>query len=197
MSRVLGMALALVLAAAALYGMQHSTPGYGDITSPIAIDGKAGERVEEDTFAFGVARAHLARSLRTENFGKVKEYTTSGVWLLVEGAGVAKVESLTLTSAEWLGPTGIRYALSQRFSNQPGYLVNERLDPGLPTPLLLAFEVPEKEVAGGRLLLARSALIPLDEQLRIDIAGVLPNSVSPSLTILRSEGDIRWAIRRE
>ncbi|MBB2974221.1 hypothetical protein [Mesorhizobium sp. RMAD-H1] len=189
--------LLLALGAAILYGMQHATPGYGDITSPIVIEGEAGKRVDGSAYAFGLANVHVARSVKTESFGRTREYTTSGVWLILEGAAVAKKESLALTSAEWLGPSGIRYAMSQRLSIASGLLNTERLQPGLPKPVLLAFEVPEKEIAGGQLLIARSRIIPLDEEFRIDPGKALPVSASPSLTILRGNGTNSWTIRAE
>ena len=99
------------------------------------------------------SRAHL----KTEASAVPSTYTTSGVWVLLEAAAEASRESLTLTSAEWRGPSGVRYTLSQRFSTMPGMLPAERLEPGLPKPVLMAFEVPESELAGGTLLVAPSA----------------------------------------
>jgi hypothetical protein len=123
--------------------MQHTTPYYGEITSPIVVEGNAGERLDADDFALGIVNVHLARTLKTESFGQQRSFTTSGVWVVVEGAAEAKAESLTLMSAAWLGPNGVRYELGQRLSSLPGMLPGERLEPGLPKPVLMAFEVPE------------------------------------------------------
>ncbi|KQW61596.1 MULTISPECIES: hypothetical protein [unclassified Ensifer] len=186
--------LLLGLGALVLYAMQHNTPGYGDITSPIAIRGKAGERVESHAFAYGAANVHLARALKTESFGRVRDYSSSGVWLVIEGAAVAKKESLTLLSAGWLSPSGIRYALSQRFSTMRGYLPTERLEPGLPKPVLVAFELPETAISGGRLLIARSGLTPLGEELWIALDQKAPLEIKPSITLARGSGSMPWTL---
>ncbi|KOF17445.1 hypothetical protein AC244_17570 [Ensifer adhaerens] len=192
---VLRSILLLGLGALVLFVMQHNTPGYGDITSPIAIRGKAGERVEGHAFAYGAANVHLARVVKTESFGRVRDYSSSGVWLIIEGAAVAKKESLTLLSAEWLSPGGIRYALSQRFSTmRGGYLPTERLEPGLPKPVLIAFELPETAIKGGRLLIARSALTPLGEELWIDLDQKAQLEIKPSITLARGSGSMPWTL---
>ncbi|MDK1374345.1 MULTISPECIES: hypothetical protein [unclassified Sinorhizobium] len=189
--------LTLLPAVAVLYVMQQNTPGYGEITSPIVIQGKAGERVEGRDFAFAAGNIHLARAVKTQSFGSVREYTTSGVWVLVEGAAVAKRESLTLMSAEWRAPSGVRYALSERFSTLRGYLPTERLEPGLPRPVLLAFEMPEAEVRGGTLLVARSALIPLGEELWIDVGEKNPTDIHPSVALERGSSTMPWILKVE
>ncbi|WP_457580191.1 hypothetical protein [Ensifer canadensis] len=186
--------LLLGFGALMLYAMQHNTPGYGDITSPIAIRGKAGERVETHAFAYGAANVHLARAVKTESFGRVRDYSSSGVWLIIEGAAVAKNESLTLLAAEWLSPSGIRYALSQRFSTMRGYLPTERLEPGLPKPVLVAFELPETAIRGGRLIIARSGLTPLGEELWIEFEQKAPLEIKSSITLARGSGSTPWTL---
>ncbi len=183
-----------VCAIAALYAMRSSTPGYGDITAPIAVRGAVGERVESRDFAFGAANVHLARQVRVESFGRIKEYSTSGIWLIIEGAAVAKTETMTLTSAEWLAGNGLRYELSQRFSTVPGYLPTERLEPGLPRPVLLAFELPEAAVDKGTLLVARSLVMPLAEELWITLGDKPPTDIKPSVTIARGSSGTPWTL---
>ena len=104
----------VALAAAVLYGMQRSTPGYGEITSPRPVAGQLGQRLEARAFAIDIAKVQLARTVATRSAGRDGTFTTSGVWVLVEGTAEARSESLTLLSAEWLGPNGVRYAMSQR-----------------------------------------------------------------------------------
>ncbi|MEI3851156.1 MULTISPECIES: hypothetical protein [Ensifer] len=182
------------LAIAVLCAMRNSTPGYGDITAPVAIRGAVGERVETQDFAFGAANVHLARQVKVESFGRVKDYSTSGVWLIIEGAAVAKTETMTLTSAEWLAGNGLRYKLSQRFSTVPGYLPTERLEPGLPRPVLLAFELPEVAVDEGTLLVARSLVMPLAQELSIALGDRKPTDIKPSVTIARSGSGTPWTL---
>lgn len=188
-----GVALAAVL----LYGMQHTTPGYGEITSPRPVAGKLGNRVDARAFTVGIAKVQLARTITTRGAARNQTFTTSGVWVVVEGAAEARNASLTLLSAEWLGPNGVRYAMSQRLSSLPGMLPGQRLEPGLPAPVLMVFEVPESQVAGGTLLIARSAWTPLEEQARIEMAGVKPDDVRSGLVLARGQGAVPWTLSAE
>lgn len=197
MSRIVRSLVAVAITAAALYGMQHTTPGYGEITSPIAVAGKQGKRVATNAFTIGVANVHLARTVTTKRIGRTQTFTTSGVWVLVEGAAEARSESLTLMSAQWLGPNGVRYALSQRLSSVPGILPSERLEPGLPRPVLMAFEIPEGQVSGGTLLIARTAWSSLEEEVRIEMTDVRPDNIKPALVLARSEGAVPWTLSSE
>jgi hypothetical protein len=189
--------VAVGFAAAVLYGLQHTTPGYGEITSPIPVGGKLGHRVDASAFTIGIAKVHLARSVSAKSASRTSTFTTSGVWVLVEGAAEARSESLTLMSAEWLGANGVRYALSQRLSTLPGMLPAQRLEPGLPRPVLMAFEIPESQVSGGTLLIARSAWAPLDEQARIEMTGVRADEVRSTLVLGRGGGAVPWTLSAE
>ena len=197
MSSIVRSFVAVAITAAALYGLQHTTPGYGEITSPIAVAGKLGKRVAANAFTIGVANVHLARTVTTKRVGRTQTFTSSGVWVLVEGAAEARSESLTLMSAQWLGPNGVRYALSQRLSSVPGILPSERLEPGLPRPVLMAFEIPESQVSGGTLLIARTAWSSLEEEVRIEMTDVRPDDIKPALVLARSEGAVPWTLRSE
>jgi len=189
--------VAVAITAAVLYGLQRTTPGYGEITSPIAVTGKLGERIAASAFAIGIVKVHLARTVTTKSVGRTQTFTSSGVWVLVEGAAEARSESLTLTSAQWLGPNGVRYALSQRFSTVPGILPSERLEPGLARPVLMAFEIPEGQVSGGTLLIARTAWSSLEEEVRIEMTAVRPDDIRPALVLARGEGAVPWTLRSE
>jgi len=187
----------VALAAAVLYGMQRTTPGYSEITAPRPVAGKLGHRLEARAFAIDIAKVQLARTVAAKGAARNSTFTTSGVWVLVEGTAEAKTESLTLLSAEWLGPNGVRYAMTQRLSSVPGMLPGQRLEPGLPTPVLMAFEIPEGQVAGGTLLIARSAWAPLAEQARIEMAGVKPVDIRPGLVLARGQGRVPWTLSAE
>lgn len=187
----------VALAAVVLYGMQHTTPGYGEITSPRPVAGKLGHRVEARAFTIGVAKVQLARTITTRGMARNQTFTTSGVWAVVEGAAEARTESLSLLSAEWLGPNGVRYAMSQRLPSLPGLLSGQRLEPGLLAPVLMVFEVPESQVAGGTLLIARSAWTPLEEQARIEMAGVKPDDIRAGLVLARGQGIVPWTLSAE
>ncbi|RUM98928.1 hypothetical protein EET67_04595 [Pseudaminobacter arsenicus] len=177
--------------------MQRTTPLYSEITSLVPAYGEQGKRIDARAFAFAVVNVHLARMVRTESFGRTQDFTTSGVWVLIEGAAEAKRESLTLTTANWLGPSGISYALSQRFSILPGLLPNQRLEPGLPKPVLLAFEVPESEVSGATLLVPRNYMTPLDEEIRMPVTNIDTNAIHAAITLKRSTVGLPWILETE
>jgi hypothetical protein len=188
---------AVLLAAAMLYGMQRTTPLYSDIVSPVPVPGSQGERVDTSAFAIGIADVHLARKITASSFGRTRTYTTSGVWVIIEAAAAAKEESLSLTSAKWLGPNGVRHALSQRFSAMPGMLGSERLEPGIPRPMLMAFEVPESQLSGATLLVARSALTPLAEEAWIEMTDVRAQDIRPVVTLGRGNRGQPWTLEAE
>ncbi|MNW11319.1 hypothetical protein D3C71_2087450 [compost metagenome] len=76
----------------------------------------------------------------------------------------------------------------------PGYLPTERLEPGLPRPVLLAFELPEAAVDQGTLLVARSRVSPLAEELSIALGDKKPAEIKPSVTIARSGSGAPWTL---
>jgi hypothetical protein len=177
----------LVGAAAILYGLQRTTPGYGEITSPVRVVGEMGKRVDTSAFSIDVTKVQFARTMTSKGIGRAGTFTTSGVWVLVEGVAEARSESLTLMSADWLGPNGVRYALTQRLSTVPGMLPSQRLEPGLPVPVLMVFEVPEGQVMGGTLLVARSPWAPLEEQVRIEMKNVGSGGIHHSALLTRGD----------
>lgn len=186
--------VAVLAAAAVLYGMQRTTPLYSDITAPIAVPGIQGERVDTEGFAIGVANVTLARRIAFASFGSTQTYSTSGVWIIVEAAAEAKQESVALASAQWLGRNGARYMLSQRLSMAPGFLGSERLEPGIPRPVLMIFEVPESQVSGGTLLIAQTALMPLLEEASIDMRNVDPGIIRPEMLLGRGNSQLPWTL---
>lgn len=194
--RIAGIA-GVALAVAILYGMQRTTPLYSDITSPVPVAGRQGERVETGDFAIGIANVHLARRLATEDLRGQRSHTTSGVWVIVEGAAETKQESLSLTAAEWLGPDGVRYALTRRLATMPGLLGTVRLEPGIPRPVLMVFEVPESQLSGATLLVSPSALTPLQEEAWIEMADLRPENIRPSATLGRGGNLMPWSLEVE
>ena len=186
--------VAVLLTAALLYGMQRTTPLYSDIISPVPVAGRQGKRLDTDAFAIGIAKVHLAREVAATRFGSTRTYTTSGVWVIVEAAAVAKRQSLTLTSAAWLGPNGLRYALSQRFSIMPSILGNERLEPGIVRPILMAFEVPESQLSYARLLVSRAPFAPLAEEATIEMAAIRPEDIRQAVVLEPGNRTLPWKL---
>ncbi len=87
----------LILTLAALYFLQHSTPYYSDILSPVAVAGMQGSAVKADRFALGVGNAYRARQLTTPVF-RASAVIPPGEWLVIEAAAKAEIESLSLMS---------------------------------------------------------------------------------------------------
>ncbi|UVC13325.1 hypothetical protein [Mesorhizobium onobrychidis] len=193
MMRIVRSALALLFAAAVLYGMQHTRPLYSDITSPIVSSGGMNKRVEASAFALSLDSARVARVLNVETFGKSKTYTTSGVWIVAEGEAEAKFESLGLTSGEWLSRGGVRYVLTDRVPATIELMPGDVYQPGLPRRVLLVFEVPEDAVAGGTVVVARTKLLPLDDEIRVT-TNVSGKDIEPAVTIRRNEERPPWTV---
>ena len=185
--------LALLFAAVALYGLQHTRPFYSDITSPIVSSGGMNERVEASTFALSLNRVRVARALNVETFGTSKPYTSSGVWIVAEGEAEAKFKTLSLTSGEWLDHNGIRYVLTDRVPATIEMMPGDVYQPGLPRRVLLVFEVPEHAVAGGTVIVARTKLLPLDDEIRI-ATNASGNEIEPAITIRRNEEGPPWTV---
>lgn len=135
--------LALLLAAAALYGMQHSTPSYSEILSPVAVPAAQGKPAQTERFVFGVAKVHLAGQLVAPQFGEPRTYTTSGKWLVVEAAAKAQDRSVSLTSAAWRGPSGLRFAMSTRIGSTLGLLVPSAWSPAFRARCCLCSSFPK------------------------------------------------------
>jgi len=194
MRRTLLTFVAVVATIATLYAMQHSTPYYSDIVSMVKVRGEAGKPVSTAKFTMGVAEAYMADQLVTSSFGNDRNYTTSGKWLVLEAAARANKESINLMSALWQGPSGAQYALSQRITNAWGVLGSERLEPGIPRPVLLIFELPEHEIKGGSLLVAESLITPLAQQAEIRV-GFPDESHTQHAILIKRGGRIQpWAL---
>ncbi len=133
-------------------------PYYSDIFSSVTIEGQQGKPAETSRFVVGIVNVYRARQLTTPGIGSTRAYNTDGEWLVIEAAAKAKIESLGLAAVEWLGPNGIRYAMSKRPTYAPGIVGSERLEPGIPRPILMVFELPRDQIAGGKLLIAESSL---------------------------------------
>lgn len=185
---------AVLLALTALYGMQHSTPSYSEVLSPVAVPAAQGKPARTGRFVFAVAKVHSARELVVPSFGEPRAYTTSGKWLVIEAAAKAQEQSVSLTSAEWRGPSGLRFAMSGRIGGSIGLLGSERLEPGIPRPVLLVFELPEDQIESGTLLVAETTVAPLAEQVEIAMHAVLPENRHESITLARGGRIMPWML---
>ncbi len=68
-------------------------------------------------------------------------------WLVVEAA--ARRKTIDIADLGCVrGPSGLRFAMSTRIGSSLGLLGAERLEPGIPRPVLLIFELPEDQIEG-------------------------------------------------
>lgn len=180
--------VALTAAAAVLYGLQQTRPGYADITRPLAVTGVAGERLSGREFTVQVTNARLAKRLQVTAYGQSRILTTSGVWLIVNLKAEARNKTVAITAASWRGPTGIQFDASQRLSTFPSLISGQRLEPGIEKSGQVFLEIPPDQLDGGVLLIARGPFIPLDSEITVDL-GSLPASVEEiSLDARRNGG---------
>ncbi|MER8436942.1 hypothetical protein NKH36_07755 [Mesorhizobium sp. M1312] len=98
-----------------------------------------------------------------------------------------------LTSGEWLSRSGVRHVLTDRVPATIEMMPGDVYQPGLPRRILLVFEVPEDAVAGGTVVVARTKLLPLDDEVRIatDVSG---KDIEPAITIRRNEERPPWTV---
>lgn len=185
--------LALLSAAAVLYGLQQTRPLYADITSPIVTSGGMNERVEAGAFAISLDSVRVARALDVETFGKAKAYTSSGVWVVVQGEAEARFETLSLVSGEWVSRKGIRYVLTDRIPATIAMMPGDVYQPGLPRRILLVFEMPQDAVTGGSVAVMRSKLPPLDDEVSI-ATNASDAAIEPRITIRRNDEGQPWTV---
>lgn len=192
--RKLAALLGVFLAIFALYVLQKSLPTYGDITSPVAVFGRTGEKVSARNFELMVTQLRFARNIKLTAFSNERNYGTSGVWAIIEAEAAARNETVTVMSAAWLGADGLRYRASERLSNAPALLGRQQLEPGLPQRVLMIFEFPESEMNKGTLLVARYPFQPLDNELRIAMESPSAPVIHDQVTLERGRSDVDWSI---
>ena len=173
-------------AATALYGMQRTTPCYGDITSPVPVAGQPGERVEARAFAIDIARMQFARD-RSRPEVLVEHGNLFHVRPLGVGGGVRRSPPRKPDTAVggMAGPERGALRLSERLSTLPAMLPSQRLEPGLPT--FISDGLRDSGRPGGGRDVARRALL-LDaarREARIEVPNVKPDDVRPSLEMAR------------
>ncbi len=194
MIRKLAALLGVFFAIFALYVLQKSLPTYGDITSPIAISGRVGEKLTARNFELTVTQLRFARTVKLTAFGSERSYGTSGIWALVEAEAAARDETVALTSAAWLSADGLRYLASERIGNAPGLLGRQRLEPGLPQRVLMIFEFPEREMSKSTLLVARSPFQPLDNELHIAMESSTASLIHGQVTLEKGRSESDWSV---
>ena len=85
--------LGVALAAAVLYGMQRTTPGYGEITSPVPSRASSAKVASKRAHSPSTSPRCSSRERCDQRRGRDGSFTRSGVWVLVEGAAEALVKA--------------------------------------------------------------------------------------------------------
>lgn len=158
----------IFVAVVLLYGMWVTKPRYGELTGPIAAYGKMHDPVHTREFDVALNQVTLARELTYTQFGTSKVLTTSGLWAIASVELSATTKSTAVSIAIWEGPTGLRFAQSNRVGwlpGQPPYM----LEPGLQRQIQLAFEIMPDQVNGATLLLSAQMKPSLDSEARVKI----------------------------
>ena len=170
-ARVLGM----LLAVGAIVVMSRTTPGFVDLTAPFVSEGEPGEWVNTRTFGVRVDKPYLVRTLRQERFGRVEERTTGGVWVIV------KVDAVAIHHPGMIGAFAIETREGKRYQHterirlplQVGLLGRE-LQPEMPVPALLVFEVPESQIMDLTLIAGEREIPHLTSEARIPLRWSTP-----------------------
>jgi len=160
--------LVLIVAIAVLYGMQQTKPRFGELTAPIPVYGKMHDRVHAREFNVTLDQVIFARQLDFTQYGQKKTLTTSGLWVIVTAQLAATTSSTSVAAATWRGPTGLKFAVSDRIGWAPG-MPPHLLAPGLPKKVRFIFETTPDQVNGATLVLSSKAAPALDSQARIAI----------------------------
>lgn len=187
--------LAIGLSILALYALQKSIPTYGDIISPIAIAGTAGEKLTARNFELTVTQARFAKKITLVAFGNERSYGTSGVWAIVEAEAAARDKTVTVASVAWLGANGTRYLASDRLSTAPALLTERPLEPGLPRRVLMILELPESEMSKGTLVVAHRPFQPLDSEMHIAMEPVAGALIHDQVSLIRGRSVNDWSLR--
>lgn len=162
--------LGLLLAAGGIVFMSRTTPGFVDLTAPFVSRGEPGEWVHTRTFGVRVDKPYLVRMLRQQRFGRVEERTTSGVWVIVKVDAVAVRQPGMIGAFALETGDGKRYQHTERvrLPAQVGLLGRE-LQPEMPVPALLVFEVPENRIADLTLIAGEREIPHLTSEARIPL----------------------------
>jgi hypothetical protein len=182
--RFLSTAALLIVACAALWGMQNTTPNYTRLLAPIESRGEAGTFVRGRNLAVRVDSIEVARRLQGQCLDGTRLFETGGVWVIVHAtaASIARPEMLAATAIE--SADGTQYLRSERPALCGDLLTEVQLQPDVPASGDLIFELPAGALTNADLLAAAAAfgLAPLDSQLRIrlgvDAAGLAQHMAS-------------------
>jgi hypothetical protein len=171
--------LVLLLAVGGIVFMSRTTPGFVELTAPFVSRGGPGEWVNTRTFGVRVDKPYLVRTLKQTRFGRLEERTTSGVWVIVKVDAVAIHQPGMIGAFALETRDGKRYQHTERvrLSSQVG-LMGRELQPEMPVPALLVFEVPENQINDLTLIAGEREIPHLTSEARIPLRWSDPNPAS-------------------
>ncbi|MFV0332873.1 MAG: hypothetical protein ACK5JR_02215 [Tropicimonas sp.] len=159
--------LAIVLSgAAALAGLQATTPYFDDAFSPFVTRARSAELAHGRLFDARFTEWRLAGHVGVTINGAPTLRGTDGVFLIA-GIELSDVRQTLPISAVWLGSSGRRYAASARFQGSDFALETRNFNPHVPNAARILFELPRDEVVGGQLVLAVRGSSILDSELHL------------------------------
>jgi hypothetical protein len=140
------------------------------MTAPFVSHGEPGEWVPTQTFGLRIDKQYLVRTIRQKRFGRTEERTTSGVWVLVKVDAAAVRRPVTIGGFALETKEGKRYLHTERVRlPAKAGLIGRELQPEMPVPAFLVFEVPENQVADLTLVAGEREIAHLTSEARIPL----------------------------
>jgi hypothetical protein len=152
---------AFVLGGAMLGTMMNTLPGYDSSFQPFAVDADENGVGRGRLFTAELLGLRSAGAISYQRYGKHIVRDTSATFLVAELSISAREESRQI-EAVWLGATGRQYNQSARLEDIPRGLSRARFEPKLADRSLAIFELPNDEIAGGRLVLMARGNMRMD-----------------------------------
>ncbi|MBK4217423.1 hypothetical protein JJJ17_15955 [Paracoccus caeni] len=180
MMRRIANLVVLLIGGGLLAGMLATVPDYNSAVQPFTTRVAAGEVAAGRLFSARFLDARTATEIAFERYGQTVLRETGGLFLIADFE-VSDVRRSTRIEARWQGSSGREYSASKRFNWAPGDLETRWFQPGLTDRARAIFELPEDEIAGGRLILSTPAKPVLDSALYLD--GVPVSATLPRLRL--------------
>jgi len=163
----------VLLGACALGAMLMTAPDFNSVFKPFRIEAPSGAVAQGRLHAARFNGWHTADRLSFKRYGTPITRDTEGVFLLVS-VDILDVRESVRLKATWQGRSGRRYVQTERAEGTPFTLDARQFHPGLDDRGTAVFELPQDEIQGGQLLLARNGLNVLDSELALAPAAGTP-----------------------
>lgn len=175
MARRWPMLVLAALTAVVLFALRETTPGYDSLTGPLIVRGAMHEVVSTRSFDVRVEHIVFARRLSFHWLGEQHQRTTRGVWAVVRLRLAAHAQPTTIRRAVWQGPTGLRYAHTDRLALASG-LAPYTVTPGLAEPAIFVFEILPDQMRGATLVVSEALSPRLDAEAHISLDALMQDA---------------------